>query len=213
MQKRFQEYFAKVVLEHCFPDRFDELKVSDKPDLRCGQEVGIEVTNCMPEEVVEAFNLWHRIDKQGEQTPPRIIEKEEQIKEVQRDEKGLLWTQGTYTDNIDDSPIKYFINAVEKKVERLNSENANYAKMESYELFVNSFIFIPHYQINAVIQRIEGMNCKAKKFDNIYLITNEQKLLVFDMKNGTLHVKYLYSYLDRMANEAKELISNDVKNS
>lgn len=212
-QKIFQEYFAKVVLEHCFPDRFNELIVSDKPDLRCGEEVGIEVTNCMPKKVVEAFNLWHRVAKEGEQTPPRIIKLVEQIKEVQRDEKGLLWTQGNYTDNIDDSPIKHFFNAVEKKVERLNSVNADYAKMESYELFVNSALDIEsNKQIYALLKRVTELNKRARKFDTVYLITINQKLLVFDMKNGTVQVKYLYSHLDRKADEAKEIylgVKND----
>ncbi len=146
-QKRFEEYFAKVVLESCFPDKFVDLQISDKPDLRYKSEIGIEVTNCMPKRVGEAFNLWHKVAKQGEQTSPRIIERLDQLKEVEHYGRGLVWQQGTYTNNIDDSPIKHFLNAVEKKVERLNSGNADYSEMQSYELFVNSFIFIPHYQV------------------------------------------------------------------
>lgn len=34
MKKHFNEYFAKVVLESCFPQKFDILEISDKPDLR-----------------------------------------------------------------------------------------------------------------------------------------------------------------------------------
>lgn len=204
-QKWFDEYFAKVILESCFPDKFADLMVADKPDLQCGSEIGIEVTNCMPKKVAEAFNLWHRVAKQGKQTPPRIIERLEQLDEVQRDEIGLVWNQGAYTDNINDSPIKYFLNAVEKKVERLNSDKASYNKMDCYELFVNSFIFIPHYQISAVISRLKELNDKPKRFNYIYLLTNEQKLLVFDMLDGTVCPKYLYSRLDRMADKAIEL--------
>ena len=201
-QKRYEEYFVKVVLESCFPDKFLDLQISDKPDLRCGTEIGIEVTNCMPKRVAEAFNLWHRVAKQWEQTPPRITERLEQLKAVEHDGTGLVWQQGTYTDNIDDSPIKHFLNAVEKKVERLNSGNADYAKMESYELFVNSFIFIPNYQIGAVLERLQVLNDKLRKFDYIYLLTNEQKLLVFDMLGGMVYPKYLYTWLDRMADKA-----------
>ena len=205
LQKRFEEYFAKVVLESCFPDKFVDLQVSDRPDLQHGTSIGIEVTNCMPNGVAEAFNLWHRVAKQREQTPPRIIERLEQLNEVRLDSEGLVWYQGTYTDNVDNSPIKYFLNAVDRKVERLNSGNADYAEMVSYELFVNSFISIPHYQISAVIKRLQDLNDKPKKFDCIYLLTNEQKLLAFDMLNGLVHQKYLYKWLDRIADKAKEL--------
>lgn len=204
-QKRFEEYFAKVVLESCFPDKFVDLQISDKPDLRYKSEIGIEVTNCMPKRAVEAFKLWRRLAKQGEQASPRIIERLAQLKEVEHDGSGLVWQQGTYTDNIDDSPIKHFLKAVEKKVERLNSNNADYAEMESYELFVNSFIFIPDYQVGEVIKRLQKLNSNKKRFNYIYLLTNEQKLLTFDMVHGILKIKYLYSHLNRMEDKAKEL--------
>ena len=205
IQKRFEEYFAKVVLESCFPDKFCDLQVSDRPDLQCGTGIGIEVTNCMPHNVAEEFKLWHRAAKQGEQTPQRIIERLAQPKYVQHDEQGLVWNQGTYTDNIDDSPIKDFLKAVEKKVQRLNSSNADYVKMEKYELFVNSFIFIPDYQIGEVTKRLQELNNKPKKFDFIYLLTNEQKLLIFDMLSGLVYPKHVYTWLNRMADKAKEL--------
>ena len=123
MQKRFDEYFAKVVLEYCFPERFVDLKIADRPDLRYGDLIGIEVTNCMPKEAVEAFNLWHRAAKQGEQTPPRIFERIEQLKDIVHLEgNSLIWEQGSYmNDDINNSPIKEFIKAVGSKVERLNN--------------------------------------------------------------------------------------------
>ncbi len=142
MQKRkiFDEYFAKVVLEYCFPKRFTDLQIADKPDLRCGNSIGIEVTNCMPKEAAEAFNLWHRVAKQGEQTPPRILERLEQLKDTVHLEGGsLIWEQGSYiNDDIDNSPIKEFIKAVANKVERLNVQMLTMRKLGSYELFVNS---------------------------------------------------------------------------
>lgn len=204
-QKRYEEYFVKVILESCFPDKFVDLQISDRPDLRCGTEIGVEVTNCMPNKVVEAFKLWYRKAKQGEQTPPRVNERLEQLKEVEHDGTGLVWQQGTYTDNIDDSPIKHFLNAVEKKLERLNNSNADYAEMDSYELFVNSFILIPFEQFGIVIKRLQELNCRPKKFDYIYLLTNEKKLLIFDMLNEVVYTKYLYTRLDRMADKAKEI--------
>ncbi len=202
-QKRFEEYFVKVILEYCFPEKFSDLHVSDKPDLQSSQGIGIEVTNCMPTEVAEAFNLWHRVAKEGDQTPLRILERLEQLDAVQLDEKGLIWNQRTYTDNIDKSPVKDFLDAVEKKVERLN--NSDYERLDRYELFVNSFIFIPYYQFDAVVKRLKSINNKALKFSTIYLLTNEQKLLAFDMDNIALQIRYLYSHLQWMEEKAKEL--------
>lgn len=211
-QKRFDEYFAKVILEKCFPEKFSDLQISDKPDLRHGNDIGIEVTNCMPKEAAEAFNLWHRVEKQGEQTPPRILERLEQLKDtVHLEGNSLIWEQGSYVnDDIDNSPIKEFINAVKNKVERLNNANANYAEMKSYELFVNSTIDISTFkQIYALLARMTELNSAPKKFDNIYLITINQKLLVFDTVNNTFDIKYLYTHLERMADIAIGLYKGD----
>lgn len=208
MRKRFDEYFAKVVLEYCFPERFVNLKIADKPDLRQGCQIGIEVTNCMPKEAVEAFNLWHRAAKQGEQTPPRILERIEQLKDIVHLEgNSLIWEQGSYiNDDINNSPIKEFIKAVGGKVERLNSSNANYEEMGSYDLFVNSAIDISTYnQIFAILERTIELNNKPKKFDNIYLLTISQKLIVFNIKENTFAIKYLYSRLNCLADKAIEL--------
>ena len=207
-QKQFDEYFAKVVLEKCFPEKFIDLQIEDKPDLRCGSEIGIEVTNCMPIEAVEAFNLWQRVAKQGEQTPSRIFGRLEQLKDIVHLEGNkLIWERGSYVeDDIDNSPIKKFINAVASKVERLNSTNANYAIMKSYELFVNSTIEISTFnQIYAILARVLELNDKPKKFDYIHLITINQKLFTFDIVNNTFGVKYLYKRLERMAEMARDL--------
>ncbi len=207
-QNRFDEYFAKVVLEKCFPEKFSDLQISDKPDLRFGNEIGIEVINCMPTRVAEAFNLWHKAAKQGEQTPPRILGRLEQLKDtVHLEGNKLIWEQGSYVDDdMDNSPIKEFIRAVANKVERLNSSNANYADMKSYELFVNSTIEISTLkQILALLERVKELNRKSKKFDKIYLITGNQKLLVFDTVNNIFDIKYLYARLERMAQMARSL--------
>lgn len=201
MQRRFDEYFAKVILESCFPERFIDLQISDKPDLRSGNKVGIEVTNCMPARVAEAFKLWDRVAKQGAQTPPRIFERLEQLDEVQLVDGELIWMQGMYSqDGLDD-----FYRAIEKKVERLNSHKADYADMKTYELFINSFIMIPTWLMEATIKRIQKINSQPKQFDKIYLITNEQKLLIFDLKSANVKVIYLYSRLERMADKARQL--------
>lgn len=82
--------------------------------------------------------------------------------------------------------------------------------MNSYELFVNSFIDISTFnQIYALLDRIKTLNDKPKKFDNIYLVTSNQKLLVFDTINNTFDIKYLYTHLERMADLAIGLYKGD----
>lgn len=143
---RFNEYFAKIILENCFPNKFQNIEVSDKPDLRYnGNKIGIEVAYCMPNDVAEAFYCIERYEK-AEDIPEKTLKKARKAG-ITVDEQGVLWNQDSYGDNIaiEKTPIRYFLDMVRQKVERLNSENADYADMKSYELFINSPITIPNW--------------------------------------------------------------------
>lgn len=211
-QKRFDEYFAKVVLEYCFPKRFTDLQIVDKPDLRYGNEIGIEVTNCMLKEAAEAFNLWRKVEKLGEKTSLRILERLEQLKDtVHLVRTELIWEQGSYiNDDIDNSPIKEFIKAVAHKIEKLNDKNANYANLNSYDLFVNSALDIADLTgvcktLSQLLSRIAQINTQARKFDFVYLTTINQSLVIFDMKQGFAYIKHLYNRLEQMGKIAIDL--------
>lgn len=185
MQKRFNEYFAKIILENCFPNKFQNIEISDKPDLRYnGNEIGIEVAYCMPKDVAEAFNCIDRYEK-AEDIPETTLKKSKKAG-VTIDEQGFLWDQGSYADNmaIEKTPIRYFLVMVRQKVERLNSKTAGYAEMKSYELFINSPIAMPDWFKRETFQTLKNINNREKQYDTIYLLLSEPKLLVFDLKEN-----------------------------
>ena len=185
MQKRFNEYFARVILESCFPNKFQNIEVSDKPDLRYNEnEIGIEVAYCTPKDVAEAFNCIDRYEKE-EDIPEKTLKKSKKAG-VTIDEQGFLWNQGSYADNmaIEKTPIRYFLVMVRQKVERLNSKTADYADMKSYELFINSPITMPDWFKIKTFQTLKNINNREKQYDTIYLLLSEPKLLVFNLKEN-----------------------------
>lgn len=204
MQKRFNEYFAKIILENCFPNKFQNIEVSDKPDLRYnGNEIGIEVAYCMPKEVVEAFNCIERYEK-AEDIPETTLKKAKRAG-VTIDEQGVLWNQDSYADNmvIEKTPIRYFLDMVRQKVERLNSKAAGYAEMKSYELFINSPITMPAWFKGETFQTLKNINNREKQYDTIYLLLSEPKLLVFNLKENKCDELLLIEAIDRFAKEAE----------
>lgn len=204
MQKRFNEYFAKVILENCFPNKFQNIEASDKPDLRYnGNEIGIEVAYCMPKEVVEAFNCFERYEK-AEGIPETTLKKAKRAG-VTIDEQGVLWNQDSYADNmvIEKTPIRYFLDMVRQKVERLNSKAAGYAEMGSYELFINSPITMPAWFKGETFQTLKNINNREKQYDTIYLLLSEPKLIKFNLKDETYNEFLLLGQIDRFAKEAE----------
>ena len=43
-KKNYYECLAKLVLENALPETFDDLELTDKPDLKKTDQIGIEVT-------------------------------------------------------------------------------------------------------------------------------------------------------------------------
>ena len=203
---RFNEYFAKIIFENCFPNKFQNIEVSDKPDLRYnGNKIGIEVAYCMPKDVVEAFNCIERYEK-AEDIPEKTLKKAKRAG-VTIDEQGVLWSQDSYGDNmaIEKTPIRYFLDMVRQKVERLNSENADYADMKSYELFINSPITMPNWFKRETFQVLKNINNRKKQYDTIYLLLSEPKLLVFNLKENKYDELLLLTWRDKFAEKALEI--------
>ena len=212
MQKRFNEYFAKVILENCFSNKFQNIEVSDKPDLRYnGNKIGIEVAYCMPKDVAEAFNCIKRYE-QAADIPETTLKKSKRAG-ITIDEQGILWDQGSYADDmaIEKTPIRYFLDMVRQKVDRLNSETADYTEMGSYELFINSPITIPNWFKRETSLVLKNINNGEKQYDTIYLLLSEPKLLVYNLKEDKYEELLLYGALDRFAEKAIKLLKSKAK--
>ena len=210
MQKRFNEYFAKVILENCFPNKFQNIEVSDKPDLRYnGNKIGIEVAYCMPKDVAEAFNCIKRYELAAD-IPETTLKKSKRAG-ITIDEQGILWDQGSYADNmaIEKTPIRYFLDMVRQKVERLNSKTADYTEMESYELFINSSLIIPNWFKEKTYESLKSINNGVKKYDVVYLRVNDQEIFVYNLKEGKYEELMLYGALDKFAEKAIELLKSE----
>lgn len=92
----------------------------------------------------------------------------------------------------------------------MNDKNANYAILNSYDLFVNSALDISDSTgvwktLSQLLSRIAQINTKARKFDFIYLTTINQSIVVFDMNQGFAYIKHLYNRLEQMAKIAMDL--------
>ena len=68
----YDECYAKLILEKFFPNKYENLQLSDKPDLRdLKHNIGIEVTSAIPKEEQEALNLAAMIPYVDEQAQER----------------------------------------------------------------------------------------------------------------------------------------------
>lgn len=59
--KKYEEYLAKLLLEDFMPDEYSGLVNDDKPDLRMGDNIGIEVTRAISKEEGQASGIFEHL--------------------------------------------------------------------------------------------------------------------------------------------------------
>lgn len=183
-QHRYEECYSKVLLENIYPEQFHKIILSDCPDLRIN-DIGIEVVDCTPRDIQEALNLWLKIPKESKQFQERDKERMEKLGYPYT--KGLIFWKGfKYTDEINESPLQYVLNAVKEKCKKLNQ--GHYKELEHYYLFIHSPFFVTFFLMNQMVNALANANQGKLSFERIYLLTNDNEIICFFMESKKIDI-------------------------
>lgn len=211
----YDECFAKLVLEKFFPDKYQNLIISDKPDLRTPDgKAGIEVTSAIPEKTQEAISLAVEI--------PYLSEKEQRKRIEYLKSKGFEYEKYCLTQPVEsycwsgfghpDIEVTFcsrFINAVKNKLIRLNS--GNYALLEKYRLFVQSELLIEDWMPEKLLNKLTIISESALCYSTIYLLALNG-LFVFNIsRHMHMHLEIDKKLLWEISNKARELVEEGEK--
>ena len=184
----YDECYAKLVLEKFFPEEYQNLTISDRPDLRDEQHnIGIEVTSAIPQQEQEAVMLACEIPYLPEKDQKRRIEYLKR-KGHQYTQYGMSHPGRSYTwAGLDLPPIEItfcadFLSAVSKKMDKLN--NGKYATLSRYNLFVNSELLIEDWMPPKILDWLVSHSVQEKKYSTIYLL-GLNGLFLFDVEKRT----------------------------
>lgn len=199
---KYDECFAKLILEEYFSDRYGDLQLQDKPDLFDRKNnIGIEVVRAVDERRNEAMMLWTKMPEKNSQQQKRAIERMEQLGEEYQE--GIKsWKPVSYLLNLKDSPLQHFIKAVKKKVDKLNQNL--YKECSRYDLFVNSSIYIQPELLSELFEQIKSINCREKRYSFVYFY-GQKTIVEFDF----VYNKYTPKKDSRQAdlvNMAREMV-------
>lgn len=171
---KMDECYAKVVLENFFPERYSDLKIADKPDLRDEKRrVGIEVTSSIPQKERELSRLWSQtVCMEESQKKARNIERMEQLN-MHYTGGVQVWPAKTYrTDVIGERPSGDFLIAVDEKIKKLNG--GQYEDQSRYDLFVHSEIYVWPDQLGVWMQKLLeellDKNQQPRRYVYVYLL-------------------------------------------
>lgn len=210
-QKRFNEYFAKAILEYCFRDKYYNLVITDKPDLRVKQHnIGIEVTYSMGKDRAEALFLQRQIACADENRKIKLQKKLDKIHKKYKSDRYEYEYIGRFENGIEDSYLKEIFDCVRNKVEILNKK-FNYDELDSYELFINSAVPINDKlrEEFAVLEKLRALNIGERNYTVIHILAYYD-LISFDLIKMEIERHKLYYSYNKIAQTAKELMNKNL---
>ena len=190
-EKRYYECLAKLILENYLPGKFNNIELSDQPDLRMGDEYGIEVTRALYIDEAQASGIFkHLANSNIKEVDARHIETMKRLGAkllIHDDGKiyGFCPSEGVW---INDNELR---REYQKKVEKYHKNNYS---LRTVDLFIYSPLYdwLEEDIIRGFMQWIDEK--KDCPFNNI---------MVFE---------YSYLYLYNTAAKEFEKISVDIEN-
>ena len=205
---RYQECYAKILLERCVPKFKSGLQMRDKPDLYCSDcDTGIEVTDIMSKEKREAVKLWYTMPYVKPEQQERNIDRMKQLG-VEYSRGVQTWPTITYDNGLDSTPYQELYGAIKKKLHKLN--NGNQEQFSSNELLLFTELLLYDCVEYRIVDRLEScQNDFVKKYDTLYIVTIDW-LLCYDMKSNTLEKRFFDQYtIATLARDMVEKGEND----
>ena len=198
----YEECFVKLLLEDMFPERYQNLILTDKPDLIDEiHNIGIEITSAIPKHRQEAFNLWRTMPYQSEE---RQSKRKERMKQL-----GAEYQAGTQIwPVLGELELKEELDELfgcfENKIRKLN--NGHYTQHDRYDLFIISELWLDDKDYTMILQEFTKKNNLNLGYTLVYLVTLDNICIfhLYEKKYTTVEVSHQKSY--EWAVKARQLI-------
>lgn len=191
---KWEECFAKLMLEYVLPTEFYDLAISDKPDLQSVTlNLGIEVTTAVMKEDLELDKLYTDLEY-------NLVRNKEKVY------KKISYLGGNISGGILMHPVRYRdLSHIKKcicnKLEKLN--NDGYKRFNRNYLFITDQNLILEQECIDLLKEYKIIQNQYKiKFKKIYIYLYGGKLYEFDI----IHNKY--NLYDISTNEICEISKN-----
>lgn len=198
-QYRWEECYAKLVLESLFPERFFQLEFADKPDLQNRvSDMGIEVTTAVPEREKKLDSLYSKLENsQGK------AEQRERYKNTISRLGGIYLDEGIAFNWADyDDPQKRY-SAFEQKLKKLNG--GGYTMFDKQYIFITDKSMCSSNQLEAINAELSNIQAYySSRFDSVFLYFFGGALFEFNLRPGKL-VRYTVDDVMGLVEEAYNL--------
>ena len=129
---RYEECYAKYLLEYLYPTIYSDLLIQDRPDIYDGKnDIGIEVTEAVEQDFKEAHELWLDLPQKAPEGQEKSIKRMEKLGYPYT---GIIqsWPCQCLDKGIDSDVFEPIFTSYIKKLKRLN--DGTYKLCKSYYL-------------------------------------------------------------------------------
>lgn len=200
---RYDECYAKIVLEKVISKSYEKLIIKDKPDLQFPDgSVGIEVTQALDPEQLQAERLYSKIE--------RSLVRNEEAAKKQITKCGAEYKDGVLQGKPGTDSFKLILEALEKKLKTINK--GEYDKFNEYVLFLLSDIYSDETMRQEALNFMIEKSSEYKiKFNQIIVLVPES-LYIFKLKRQDCQVINVSSEnLFKMSCLAWEMVEDSKK--
>lgn len=204
--KKWEEISAKLILEHYFPNEFQDLVVDDEsPDLRNEKlSIGVEVTNNESSISRKIDSLYSRKYIYGD---------EEKKKEISKRISDLGGHVGPYF--LSHPTMSRDLTKLYKRVEgKTKKLNKNYDVFDRNYLFIFDIVMILDGELPRILEGLKTslMNMEYT-FCGVFIYCFGGDLYKFDLLNNSyLHIKESNKIIQQLMIDARSIIENKYQN-
>lgn len=205
---RYEECYAKTILEYYFSDKYENIIIEDKPDLYdIKSGIGIEVVEAIDEKLKEARKLWYMMPYEDLNNQ---LNNRERMHQLNMDYQGNIqvWPTIEYLKGVESEVYSVVYRAIENKLKKLNKKEL-YKEACSYNLFVISELTMNQDWYEKFINKVQNTYTQYKKtYDIIYLLS-QNDLAEIDMKsNKCIRVINIDNVQCEIARRARRMVEN-----
>lgn len=179
----YYECYAKIVLEELYPEEFQNLLIIDKPDLQSiDGSVGIEVTNAIDKNVMEAEKLYSEISCNSAKKPQKALKRIEECGHKLEDGVLFYSKKGILDYSLSENSFCSIIKSFDNKLTKLNG--GQYKPFKNNHLFIFSYIFCNDKMIKDAVSEMRKKQANMElKFYKVYLLI-PGRCYSFDLYTG-----------------------------
>lgn len=197
---RYEECFAKYVLERFLPKQYHTLELGDRPDLfNVALDIGVEVSSAVNENQINAISLSTDI------VYGRVRDKQKAIERIKK--LGSTFTEYGTSHHQPDTSYEDLIVTYREKTERLNSQD--------WKVFANNHLFVEinslflEYSFDKLMREITDINNSFKIHFNMVILWFCNFLFVLDIDNNSIEKReYSINEFTVCAVEARLLVED-----